>query len=491
MEDVVIIGGGVIGCAVARALSRYELKITLIEKEEDVAAGTSKANSAVVHAGFDAKPGTWKARMNVRGNALYPALCRELDVPFKRLGSLVVALEEEEISVLVELLERGRQNGVEGLAIVGREELLRLEPNLNPRALAALYAPTAGIVCPYELTVALAESAYINGVKFFLDTMVTGVKVEAGTVKGVETTRGLIPARFVVNAAGLYADEISRLAGAEEYTITPRKGEYLLFDKTCGALVRHSLFPTPSPVSKGIMVCPTVDGNLFIGPNARDVQDKTDLRVTTAGIEEIIAGGRKLVPNLPLGETITSFAGLRAVAETDDFVIGASRRVKGFINVGGIQSPGLASAPAIAEMVVAILREEGLALVEKENFVPGRPVKHRFRELSAPKRQELIEGNPAWGRVVCRCELVTEAEVVEAIRRPPGARSLDGVKRRTRAGMGRCQGGFCSPRVLAILARELGVDPLEVTKCGGGSEILKGRTKEFLLEGGLEDDDHN
>ncbi|NLG84686.1 MAG: NAD(P)/FAD-dependent oxidoreductase [Firmicutes bacterium] len=346
MEDIVIIGGGVIGCAVARALSRYQLKITLVEKEEDVAAGTSKANSAVVHAGFDAKPGTWKARMNVRGNALYPALCRELDVSFKRPGSLVVALEDEEISVLTELLERGRQNGVEGLVIVGREELLRLEPHINPQAVAALYAPTAGIVCPYELTIALGESACLNGVRFLLATRVTGVSVEKGTIKGVETTRGFIPARFVVNAAGLYADEIARLAGAEEYIITPRKGEYLLFDKTCGNLVHHPLFPTPSPISKGIMVCPTVDGNLFIGPNARDVQDKTDLRVTARGLEEIIAGGRRLVPRLPLGEAITAFAGLRAVAETDDFIIGASRRVKGFINAGGIQSPGLASAPA-------------------------------------------------------------------------------------------------------------------------------------------------
>lgn len=491
MEDVVIIGGGVIGCAVARALSRYELKITLIEKEEDVASGTSKANSAVIHAGFDAKPGTWKARMNVRGNALYPSLCHELDVPFKRLGSLVVAVEEEEVPVLVELLERGRQNGVEGLAIVGREELLRLEPNLNPRAVAALHAPTAGIVCPYELTVALAESACINGVKFLLATPATGVVVEEGRVKGVETPRGFIAARFVVNAAGLYADEISRLAGAEEYTITPRKGEYLLFDKTCGGLVKHAIFPTPSRISKGIMVCPTVDGNLFIGPNANDVSEKTDVGVTAEGLREIVAGGLKLLPRLPLKEAITSFAGLRAVSHTDDFVIGASRRVKGFINVGGIQSPGLASAPAIAETVVEILREEGLPLVGKKDFVHGRPPKHRFRELPDRTRQELIERDPAWGRVVCRCELVTEAEVIEAIRRPPGARSLDGIKRRTRAGMGRCQGGFCSPRVLAILARELGLDPLEATKCGKGSEILKGRTKEFLGEGGMEDEDHD
>jgi len=279
------------------------------------------------------------------------------------------------------------------------------------------------------------------------------------------------------------------MAGAEEYTITPRKGEYLIFDKQFGNLVKKAIFPTPTKISKGILVCPTVDGNVFIGPNSNNIEDKYDTSVGNPGIEEIIAGGRKLVPNLPLKNVITSFAGLRAVSNTNDFIIEASKKVKGFINVGGIQSPGLTSAPAIALMVKDILQEEGLSLKEKSNFIPHRPKKVRFRELDNEERSRLIKENPAYGHVICRCETVTEAEIVDAIRRPVGARSIDAVKRRTRAGMGRCQGGFCSPRVLEILQRELGIDPLEVTKKGPGSNVLVGRIKEFLQDEGGDNND--
>ncbi|NLU11323.1 MAG: NAD(P)/FAD-dependent oxidoreductase [Tepidanaerobacter acetatoxydans] len=490
MEDIVIIGAGITGCSIARELSRYDINITLVEKEEDVACGTSKANSAVVHAGFDATPGTWKAKLNVAGNKLYPALCEELDVPFKMNGSLVVAVNEEEVHALDELLKKGKMNGVNPLRIIGKDELHALEPNLNPDARAALDAPTGGLVCPYELTIALAENANQNGVKFWLNAPVTDIEVMGDYCFLVKTPKGNIKTKYVINAAGLFADEISKMAGAEEYTITPRKGEYLIFDKQFGNMVKKAIFPTPTKISKGILVCPTVDGNIFIGPNSNDIEDKYDTSVNAAGIEEIITGGRKLVPNLPLKNVITSFAGLRAVSNTNDFIIEASKLVKGFINVGGIQSPGLTSAPAIALMVKDILQDVGLDLKKKKDFIPHRPKKYRFRELDSEERRKLIEQNSAFGHVICRCETVTEAEIIDAIRRPVGARSIDAVKRRTRAGMGRCQGGFCSPRVLEILTKELGVDPLEITKKGPGSNILVGRIKEFLQDEGGDQNDN-
>lgn len=483
MEDVLIIGGGVVGCAIARELSHYDLNITLVEKEDDLACGTSKANSAVVHAGFDATPGTWKAKLNVEGNRLYPDLCKELDVPFKLNGSLVVATAEEEMKIVDELLKKGRQNGVEHLKIISREELLSMEPNLNRESRGALFAPTGGVVCPYELTIALAENANINGVKFILNAPVTHIQIEEDGTKLVKTPRGKIKTKFIINAAGLYADEISRMAGAKEYTITPRKGEYLIFDKQYGNLVSKTIFPTPSKISKGILVCPTVDGNVFIGPNSNNINDKSNTSVKAEGIQEIISGGIKLIPSLPLKNVITSFAGLRAVSDTNDFIIEASKEVRGFIQAGGIQSPGLTAAPAIARMVKDILKEEGLRLTRKK-YIPGRPKKIRFRELSSDQQRELIKQNPQYGHIICRCETVTEGEIIDAIRRPLGARSIDAVKRRTRAGMGRCQSGFCLPRVVEILSQELKVDPTKIMKKGPGSPMLLGSIKEFLQDKG-------
>lgn len=488
MADVLIIGAGVVGCAIAKELSKYELKVMVVEKEEDVACGASKANSGIVHAGFDPKPGTLKAKLNVEGNPLIYSWCEELDVPCKKTGSLVVALNNEEVETIEELYERGETNGVPGLEIITREKILELEPNLNPQVKAALYAPTAGIVCPYEFTIALAENANMNGVKFLFNSPVVDIIVENGRVKAVRTANEYIQTRFIINAAGVYADVISMMAGAEEYHIKPRKGEYILFDRELKDLVKRPIFPTPTKVSKGILVCPTVDGNIFIGPNANDVDDKEDVSVTQFGIEEIISGARRLVPDLPLKHIITSFAGLRAVADTDDFIINASKLVKGFINVGGIQSPGLTASPAIAKMVIDILKEEGLELKRKNNYIPGRPKKRRFRDMNNEERREAIDENPAFGHVICRCETVTEAEIIDAIRRPIGARSLDGIKRRTRAGMGRCQGGFCSPKIVEILARELGVNPLEITKKGPGSNILLGRIKDFFGDRGEMED---
>lgn len=486
MEDVVIVGGGVTGCSIARELSRYKLDITLIEKEDDVAEGTSKANSAIIHAGFDATPGTWKAKLNVKGSMLFPHLCHELDVPFKLNGSLVVAVGEEEAKNLDELFQKGIKNGVKDLSIIGRDELLKMEPNLSPNVTAALYAPTGGIVCPYELTIALAENACQNGVKFLFNAPVTNISKDEDGYFTITTPKGEVKTRFIVNAAGLFADEIAKMTGAEEYTITPRKGEYLIFDKQFGDLVSRTIFPTPSKISKGILVAPTVDGNVFIGPNSNNIEDKEDLKVTDEGIDEIVSGGKKLLPDLPMRNIIRSFAGLRAVSNTNDFIIEASKEVRGFINAGGIQSPGLSAAPAIAEMIANILAEEGLKLDIKKDFIPNRPKKYRFRELDNETRKKLIKKDPAYGHVICRCETITEAEIVDAIRRPVGARSIDAVKRRTRAGMGRCQGGFCSPRVAEILARELNIPYTEITNKGPGTEILVGQIREFLdTKGGV------
>lgn len=476
MYDVAIIGAGVVGCAIARELSKYKIKVCVLEKEGDVASGTSKANSAIVHSGYDAKPGTLKGRLNARGNMLFDELSSELDFHFKRNGSLVLAFHNDDISNLEELLLRGQSNGIQGLKILTKQEVLDLEPNVSEEVKAALYAPSGGITCPYEMTWALAENAAANGVKIFLENEVKRLKkVDDGTFL-ISIEEGEIQSKYVINAAGLYADDISKSIGAEDFDIRPRKGEYVLLDKEVGGLVRHTLFCVPGIMGKGILVTPTVDGNLLLGPNAHDIMDKMDTSTSDSGLNEVIAGAIRTIPSVPVRTVITSFAGLRAISG-DDFIIEESNKVKGFINVAGICSPGLTAAPAIAEYVREILEAAGLNLVKNQKFNPKRTAIPRFRELDNKSREELIKKNPLFGRVICRCEMVTEAEIVEAIRRPCGATNVDAVKRRVRAGMGRCQGGFCSPRVVDILSRELGIPLTEVTKSGRGSYILSGTTR--------------
>lgn len=460
--DVVVIGGGIVGTAVLRELSKYDLKCVLVEKEPDLAIGTTKANSAILHAGFDAPTGSLKAITNVRGNKLYHELEDELDLDIKWTGSLVAATTDEEMQTLQELLERGHANGVEGLKILTREEVLQKEKNLTT-VKGALWAPSAGVCWPFGAALAFAKCAVQNGAEVIRDCKVMGFIKEDGKIVGVETNKGVIKTQYVVNAAGVYADEIARLAGDDSFTITPRKGEYILFDKTaCSSLVFGVVFPTPTKKSKGILVCTTTHGNTFIGPNAQEVDSKEDHAVTAEGMNEIINSARKLIPNLPLGAAITEFSGLRAVSSTGDFIIGASA-VKGLYNAAGMQSPGLTAAPAVAEMIAeAIVKESGAA--KKADFKAVLPKKPVFNRLNWDKQAELIKENSLYGRVICRCETITEAEIVEAIHEPCGARTVDGVKRRTRAGMGRCQGGFCGPRVTQILARELNIPVPEVLK---------------------------
>lgn len=473
--DVAIVGAGVVGSLIARELSRYSLKIAIVEKCNDMAMGTSKANSAIVHAGFDAKPGTLKAKLNVKGTELMPKLCKELSVPFKPIGSLVVAFSDEEVKTLNELLERGNRNGVPNLEIYGKEKLKEAEPNISDEAKAALWAPSAAIVCPYELTIAAVENAVVNGAEFIRNFDVKKIDFD-GSDFTLSDSKKDIKAKFVINAAGVYCDEIAALIGDTSIHTTPRKGEYMLCDKSVGTLAKHTIFQCPSKMGKGVLVTPTVDGNLLIGPSALDIEDKSDVATTAGTLTGILNTAKKSVPCLSTREVITSFAGLRAHCDRDDFIIEPSEKNSKFINVAGIESPGLSSAPAIAHYVKDIILNAYPA-EEKADFNPIREEPVRFRHMTNDERKALIQKNPAYGRIICRCETITEGEILDAINSPAGARDVDGVKRRTRAGMGRCQGGFCGSKVVELLARELGVEINEITKFGGDSKILYERTK--------------
>lgn len=478
MYDIMIIGAGVSGASAARELSRYQAKICVVEKEEDVCCGTSKANSAIVHAGYDAPTGSLKAKLNVRGNQLMEQLAKDLDFPFKKCGSLVVCLDQEELPNLEALYDRGAANGVKGLRILGREEVHAMEPNLTEDVCAALYAPTAGIVCPFGLNIALAENACTNGVEFQFDTQVDKIRKAEGGYE-LHTNRGVFRTRYVVNAAGVYADRFHNMVSEEKIHITPRRGDYLLLDKSAGNHVNATIFALPGKFGKGILVSPTVHGNLLLGPTAIDVEDKEGTNTTREGLEQIVEKAGRNVRNLPVRQVITSFAGLRAHADQDDFLIGEASDAPGFIDCAGIESPGIASSPAIGEMVAHILQEK-MGLEEKEEFVSTRKGILDPNTLGREERIALIKENPAYGNIICRCEMITEGEIIDAVKRPLGAKSLDGVKRRTRAGMGRCQAGFCSPRTMEILARERGVDLFEITKSGGGSQIIAGTNKDTL-----------
>ena len=476
MYDVAIIGAGVIGSAIARELSRYNARICVIEREEDVCCGTSKANSAIVHAGFDAKPGTLKAALNVKGNEMMEQLSKDLDFPFERNGSLVVCTKDQNREDLNSLLEKGKQNGVPGVRIVERAELIQMEPNLSDEIVAALYAPTGAIVCPFHLTMAFAENAFENGVEFFLNTEVTNIKKSECTYM-ISTNKGDFEAKAVVNAAGVYADVFNNMVSENKLEIIARKGEYMLLDKTAGDHVSHTIFQLPSKMGKGVLVTPTVHGNLLVGPTATDIENKEGVNTTQAGLDSLSATASLSVKNVPLRQVITSFAGLRAHEVNGDFVLGEAKDSEGFFNAAGIESPGLSSAPAIGELLATQVAEK-LELTKKENFKATRKGILRPETLSFEERNALIKENPAYGNIICRCEMITEGEILDAIHRPLGARSLDAVKRRTRAGMGRCQAGFCSPRTMEILEREVPMSMFDITKNGGSSTFVVGVNKE-------------
>lgn len=478
--DVIVIGAGVSGAAVARELSRYQAEVLVLEQGDDVCSGTSKANSAIVHAGYDARPGSLMAKLNVQGNRMMGDLCRDLDIPFERVGSLLVCTDESRRGGLEELKARGEANGVPDLRIVSGDEARALEPNLTDAVVAALWAPTAGIICPFTLNIALAENAAANGVDFHFNTRVEALARDDGGIWQVRTSNGLYHARAVVNAAGTHADTFHNMVcPARPLHITPRRGDYFLLDRSAGGYVRHVVFPQPTELGKGVLVAPTVHGNVLVGPTAIDLpdDDKDATATTQEGLDLVRRRASENVRDLPLRQVITSFAGLRAHEDGHEFVIGPVEGAPGFFDCAGIESPGLTSSPAIGVYLAGMIRD-AMRLAPREAWVGTRQGILDPKRLSPDERADLIRRQPAYGQIVCRCESVSEGEILDAIHRPLGARSLDAVKRRVRAGMGRCQGGFCSPRVMDILSRELGLPLEEVTKCGAGSRVVVGRTKE-------------
>ena len=475
MRDVIIIGAGALGCAIARELSKRELDVLVLERKDDVATGgCTKANTAIIHAGYDAKPGTKKAYYNVRGNPMFDQLCADLEIPFIRNTSLVVAFEGDDMQGLYDLFTRGVKNSVPDMQIIDETTLRRLEPNIGPKARAALRVGTGGIICPYEMTIALAENAVENGVEFRLNTLVDSVRPENGHWIVKLASGEELETRTLVNAAGLYSDKFNNMVSAHKFDILPRKGEYYMVDKTFKDVFNATIFQLPTDKGKGILVSRTVDGTVLLGPTADDVNDKEDTRTTAFGLSEVLEHAALSWEHIPTRNFIGNFAGIRPRPSNGDFWVGEPDDAPNFFNAAGIESPGLTSAPAIAEDMGKWITER-LGAKMKANFNPKRHAIPKFRELSNEERAKLIAKDPAFGRIICRCETVTEGEIRESIRRPLGARNLDAVKRRTRAGMGRCQSGFCTPRVVEILCEELGIDPTEVTKFGGDSRLLTGR----------------
>ena len=484
MYNVIIIGSGVSGTAIARELSRYEGKFCVIDQALDIGEGTSKANSGICHSGFDAKTGTLKAQLNIEGNKMMKNLSLELDFPFEQNGSLVVALEGDKVEDLEELCRQGTLNGVEGLRVLTRQEVVEMEPNIAEGVIAALYAPTGGIVCPFGLNLALAENAAENGVEFKLDTIVFAVE-KKGENWLVKTNRGDFETNYVVNAAGVYADVFHNMVCKEKIQIIPRKGEYCLLDKSVGSFVKKTIFQLPNEYGKGVLVSPTTHGNIIVGPTAIDIKDKEGTNTTQDGMDLLQEKANKTVKNLPIRQVITSFAGLRAHEIEGDYVIGEHEDALGFFDCAGIESPGLTASPAIGVHIAGLIQAKA-NFNKKPDFSPIRKGVKNPKLLSLEERNQLIQKEPSYGTIICRCEMISEGEILDAIHRPLGATTLDGVKRRTRAGMGRCQSGFCSPRTMEILERELGVKADEIRKSGVDSVIVVGKNKDKILGGNLE-----
>lgn len=475
MYDVAIIGAGIIGASIFRELTKYNLKVVIIDKENDVSMGTTKANSAIVHAGYDPKEGTLMAKYNVKGNEMFEELCKELNVPFKRNGSMVLAFNEEDLETIKKLYENGLKIGVKGLQLLNREETFAKEKNLSKDVMGALYAPTGGIVGVFEYTIALVENGIKNGGEIRLSSKVEAIRKEENFK--ITTSKGeIIESKFVVNAAGVYADDVHNMICKENFKIIPRRGQYFLMDKSQGALVEHTLFQCPSKLGKGVLVTPTVHGNLLVGPDAENTDIKDNLSTTSKSLDYIRKAATRTTEQINFRENIRNFSGLRAISDRGDFIVEEAEDVKGFIDVAGMKSPGLSSAPAIAIDVVEILHNSGLDLNKNEEFNPYREQIH-FMELSMNEKAQLIKDDSRYGKIICRCEGITEGEIVDSIKRSFGKITLDGVKRRCRPGSGRCQGGFCGPRVQEIIARELNIPLEEVVQEKDNSYILVGKTK--------------
>ncbi len=475
--DVVIIGAGVIGCAIARELSRYQLSILLVDKNEDVGGDASRSNSAIIHTGYDAKPGTLEAKLVVGANPVYDQLTKELEVPFKRSGAILAAVNEEEFQSLPAIKQKSYQNGVYDLENLTPGQLKKIEPNISQGVKGGLFIPRESIIDPFLLTIALAENAVANGVKVSLSTKVIDLQLEKGRINKVITNQGEFFTRYVVNAAGLYCDQIAEMVGLCDFKEYPRKGQFYLLDKDVPYQLNHIILPVPTRLTKGKLVTPTIHGNLLLGPTAENTEDRNDKSVTKDGLAEILTDVQKRVPGVSAQHAIKQYAGLRPVREPEGYYIQTHAQVGGYLGLSGIRSTGLTASPTVAKYVVNMLEEAGLELINDQNFNPHRKGIKNLADMTWEEREKMINQNPNYGQIICRCESITEGEIIQAINRPLGAKSLDAVKRRVRAGMGRCQSGFCQPKVIAILARELGIPETRICKNEKGTEILVGKNR--------------
>ena len=476
--DVVVIGAGAVGCAVARELSKYEVNVIVVDKNEDVGGDASKSNSAIIHTGYDAAPGTLESQLVVAANPMYDELCESLDVPFKRIGAILPAFTDEQFEQLPAIKEKAFKNHVYDVEYMTGKELLEIEPNLNPIVKGGLYIPRESIIDPFILVQALAENANANGVQFLLKAKVTDIKTENGKIKSVVTEKGEIETKYVINCAALYCDEIARMVGKDEYKVVARKGQFYILDKNTSCQVEHIVLPIPTKITKGKLMCPTIHGNMLVGPTAEDQPSKVDKSTSTEGLESIATDVRNLVPNVNLRDTITQYSGLRPNRNPEGLHFDMYDDLEGYVNLSGVRSTGLTLSVAMGKYVVQQILMHGEKLTLKDNFIAKRKGVVKFSEQSREVQQKLIEENPLYGKIVCRCETITEGEIMDAIHRPLGAKSVDGVKRRVRAGMGRCQGGFCGPKVIEILARELGVSTDHITKNNDGSNMVVGNTRD-------------
>ena len=476
--EVVVIGAGAVGCAIARELSKYSINVIVVDKNEDIGGDASKSNSAIIHTGYDASPDTLESQLVVVANPMYDQLVKDLDIPFKRIGAILPAFTDEQFEKLPSIKEKAFKNRVYDVEYKTAEELLEMEPNLNPEVKGGLYIPRESIIDPFIHVQALAENAYANGVEFMLKTKVTDIVVADGEIKKVITTNGEIETKYVINSAGLYCDEIAEMVGKAEYKVVARKGQFYILDKNTSCKVNTIVLPIPTKITKGKLMCPTIHGNMLVGPTAEDQESKVDKSTTTEGLDSIAKDVRNLVPNVNLRDTITQYCGLRPNRNPEGLHVDTYEDIKGYVNLSGVRSTGLTLSVAMGKYVVQTMQNIGANLTLKENFIPTRKGIVKFSEQTREEQDKLIKENPLYGNIVCRCETITEGEIMDAIHRPLGAKSVDAVKRRVRAGMGRCQGGFCGPKVIEILARELKVPTSEITKNNPGSYMVTGKTRD-------------
>lgn len=477
-KDVVIIGAGAVGCAIARELSKYQIRVMVVDKNEDVGGDASKSNSAIIHTGYDAAPDTLESQLVVAANPMYDELVKDLDVPFKRIGAILPAITTEQFEQLPGIKAKAFKNRVYDVEYKSGKELLEMEPNLNPEVKGGLYIPRESIIDPFIYVQALAENANANGVEFLLNAKVTDIKTENGKIKSVVTTKGEIETTYVINSAGLYCDEIAEMVDKADYKVVARKGQFYILDKNTSCQVKQIVLPIPTKITKGKLMCPTIHGNMLVGPTAEDQPSKEDKSTSAEGLASIATDVRNLVPNVNLRDTITQYSGLRPNRNPEGLHVDIYEDLYGYINLSGVRSTGLTLSVAMGKYVAQKMLEIGAKMTLKDDFIKTRKGIVKFSEQTREKQAELIQENPLYGNVICRCETITEAEIMQAIHRPLGAKSVDAVKRRVRAGMGRCQGGFCGPKVIEILARELGVDESEVNKNNEGSYMVTGKTRE-------------